>query len=71
MKFVIFCVLTGYIGFVNGLCFSNHGAAFPLPCRSHQKGNSYSLLAIKLAELLCFSFFSLTRGKRLEGDENI
>ncbi|KAH0857296.1 hypothetical protein HID58_085557 [Brassica napus] len=56
LHFVMFCFLTCYIGFVNGLWSNILAAAFPLPCRFHKKGNPYCLQAIKLAELLCFRF---------------
>ncbi|CAF1765797.1 unnamed protein product, partial [Brassica napus] len=56
LHFVMFCFLTCYIGFVNGLWSNILAAAFPLPCRFHKKGDPYCLLAIKLAELLCFRF---------------
>ena len=71
MKFVMFCFLTGYIVFVNGLCSNIHAADFPLPCCSHKKGNPYCLLAIKLAELLCFRFRLTSSAQILEGDEKI
>ncbi|WZZ60069.1 hypothetical protein YC2023_060176 [Brassica napus] len=61
----------GYIVFVNGLCSNIHAADFPLPCCSHKKGNPYCLLAIKLAELLCFRFRLTSSAQILEGDEKI
>uniref|UniRef100_A0A0D3E462 Uncharacterized protein n=1 Tax=Brassica oleracea var. oleracea TaxID=109376 RepID=A0A0D3E462_BRAOL len=50
LHFVMFCFLTCYIGFVNGLWSNILAAAFPLPCRFHKKGDPYCLLAIPLAK---------------------
>ena len=71
MKSVMFCFLTGYGGFVYSLWFSSHRVSFSLPYGSHQKGNSYGLLPIKLADLICFRFLSLTSSAQiLAGNEN-
>lgn len=45
---------------------------FSLPFGSHGKGNSYSFLTIKLADVICFRFISLTSSDQiLAGNENI
>ena len=45
--------------------FQQPWVAIPLPSGSHQEGNSYSLLPIKLAKLLCFRFRSLTSNAQI------
>lgn len=61
MKFVVFCFLTGYIVFVNGLCSNIHAADFPLPCYSHKKDEIFDFYSSESPKQTLISKFMCSR----------